>query len=236
MYNAELKPRWHTKHHGVGIMRRKGFSLIELLVVIGIIAILAAILFPMLTESRNQAYRTKCMSNMRQIATAMIAYADQNNGNTPFAWNQTNWGIWDVDTFRERIKPYLSKTKGVFLCPVKTKAPNANQKTGHYGINVYLTMNETTNTYVGFCNLTADIAIPSKTIFVSENFDGDWSAEPMANASTGGAGQFYPYHSSGTLLGGNFIWCDGHAAFMSVLTTQKLTPSGRYYYWTKQKI
>ncbi len=217
-------------------MRRKGFSLIELLVVIAIIAILAAILFPMLTAARQTAYKSKCMSNMRQIATAMMIYTDQNNGNTPFAWNESNWGIWDVDTFRERIKPYITKAKGVFICPVKTKALNANQKIGHYGINVYLTMNETTNTYRGWCNLSADVQVPSKTIFVSENYDGDWSAEPLANGGTGDAGQFYPYHSSGNFLGGNFIWCDGHAAFMSVLTTQKLTPLGRYYYWTKQKI
>ncbi|NLN90274.1 MAG: prepilin-type N-terminal cleavage/methylation domain-containing protein, partial [candidate division WS1 bacterium] len=55
-------------------MKRRGFTLIELLVVIAIIAILAAILFPVFAKARAKARQTSCLSNSRQIATAIMAY------------------------------------------------------------------------------------------------------------------------------------------------------------------
>jgi prepilin-type N-terminal cleavage/methylation domain-containing protein/prepilin-type processing-associated H-X9-DG protein len=56
------------------IKKRSGFTLIELLVVIAIIAILAAILFPVFAQAREQARKTSCTSNVKQIATAMLMY------------------------------------------------------------------------------------------------------------------------------------------------------------------
>jgi prepilin-type N-terminal cleavage/methylation domain-containing protein len=55
-------------------MRKKGFTLIELLVVIAIIAILAAILFPVFSRAREQARKTACLSNTKQIGTALQMY------------------------------------------------------------------------------------------------------------------------------------------------------------------
>src|SRR5258708_4431041 len=64
--------------------RRAAFTLIELLVVIAIIAILAAILFPVFAQARDRARMSACLSNMRQISTAIMMYAQDYDETLPY--------------------------------------------------------------------------------------------------------------------------------------------------------
>lgn len=89
--------------------RSSGFTLIELLVVIAIIAILASILFPVFARAREKARQANCSSNVRQLALAMLMYADDNDEVLPYHHTAS-------DYWYEVIRPYVKNVQ-VFACP-----------------------------------------------------------------------------------------------------------------------
>jgi len=104
---------------------KTGFTLIELLVVIAIIAILAAILFPVFAKARENARKTQCASNIRQLATAVHMYAGDYDETGPIGAYAdptvqvpSGYSVWDptqID-WRFEVHPYI-KNGQLFTCP-----------------------------------------------------------------------------------------------------------------------
>jgi len=91
---------------------RCGFTLIELLVVIAIIAILAAILFPVFARAREQARRSSCLSNLKQLGLASMMYAQDYDEVLLVAPTQGN----PMPNVVQGLLPYV-KTRQLFYCP-----------------------------------------------------------------------------------------------------------------------
>lgn len=103
--------------------RKHGFTIIELLVVIAVISILAAILFPVFARARENARRTTCLSDLKQMALGLMMYTQDYDEKYPHAqavstqlptdgyfWYPGRW-YWP-----QMIYPY-TKNSNIFFCP-----------------------------------------------------------------------------------------------------------------------
>lgn len=116
----------------------KGFTLIELLVVIAIIAILAAILFPVFGRARENARRSSCQSNLKQIGLGMLQYAqdyDEQFASTQYGptGNNEHWYSDNSNIYKwmDAIYPYV-KSEQIFDCPSSAASGTASGATRKY--------------------------------------------------------------------------------------------------------
>ncbi|HEY7091407.1 MAG TPA: prepilin-type N-terminal cleavage/methylation domain-containing protein [Tepidisphaeraceae bacterium] len=83
------------------VRRRQAFTLVELLVVIGIIAVLIAVLLPALNKAREAARTVQCMSNLRQIQTATVVWANDHQGRMPMSGGRNIYIVSPTGTYRQ---------------------------------------------------------------------------------------------------------------------------------------
>lgn len=96
--------------------KENGFTLVELLVVISVIALLLGVLVPVLSKARNSALRTVCQSNLNSIGLGFRMYLDDNAEIMPIATNMPSLELNDDPPITKFLLPYLSDPK-VFNCP-----------------------------------------------------------------------------------------------------------------------
>jgi prepilin-type N-terminal cleavage/methylation domain-containing protein/prepilin-type processing-associated H-X9-DG protein len=181
---------------------RAGFTLIELLVVIAVIAILAALLLPVLSNAKERSQRTRCASNVRQIAMASFMFADEHEDTFP---TQPEDGVLvealggHGTNFYDQLMPYVPQP-AVWICPSTKEAPGRLMS---YHMNGFLI---TTN---GFKPST--VRRPSDTLLIGESGGTRWDRAYLRPDQSGGYLYDRPQitHSGG----GNATFADGHVTW-----------------------
>lgn len=199
---------------------RRGFTLIELLVVIAIIALLAAILFPVFARARENARRSNCQSNLKQLALGIYQYAQDSDETYPLRNNDLDGNgsyTTGVDAgWAVMIEPYL-KSRQIFQCPSEKRSqptsPSATFYTDYY-INVQMVAqayNDPTNP-----RRMSSVEYPVLTVLLGDSggMNGSWSNEIsfLPDVACGSADKAY-IPKEGAMLhldGSNFAFADGH--------------------------
>ena len=214
-------------------MRRKGFTLIELLIVIAIIAILAAILFPVYARAKNKARQAHCVSNLKQIAIGVLQYCEDYDGYGPSRIDADRLYMWS-ELLGPYGLPWLNKfgaINPVWVCtssPVNSYYGLVSNRGGDYTVGGHRDWDINKCVYPADIIMVAECGIeyhPSKpgmycnTLSVTKP-KGDWSAwvyYPECAAHAGG--------NMGAYFDGHVRWnTEGWIA---------ANYADAYYYWNR---
>ena len=223
---------------------KSAFTLIELLVVIAIIAILAAILFPVFARARENARRSSCTSNLKQIGLGILQYTQDYDERYPMRvyGGAANADVREANSWRRASYPYI-KSAQVFSCPSNTRNnDDANDSTDasmatlpagsprfkrSYAINATGNVGGTTPSEYFTGNSLAAIDDSAGTVLVGE-YSGGFPYIPLRDPDSRNFNDAN-ITFQGHLGTDNFLFCDGHVKSLKVSATA--TPTNM---WTGQ--
>ena len=209
--------------HPANPSRRAAFTLVEMLIVISIIGLLAALLFPVFARVREGARTTSCSSNLRQLGLAFTQYTQDYGGRLPRAANYQAWSpghaYWvagtpgdngqglagdaspftyktgsSADVANGALFPYV-KSEGVYVCP---STQDADKKKLGYSMNCAVSMLSQTR-----------IRTPADIILLMDEGQSLNDGFFWAQSGTQPTDELTKAHNGG----GNILFCDGHVKF-----------------------
>ena len=210
-------------HHN---RKHQGFTLIELLVVIAIIAILASILFPVFARARENARRTSCSSNLKQIGLGIIQYVQDYDELYPRRTLGPGGG--NGATWANIVQPYIKSTQ-IFQCPSDSSKEISDYWMSGLPADQQFHISYLYNTDIARSS-DASIQAPSGTVSVVDggtnptgsNNPVDWLSQPKGKAflirpfigddttDTEGKGEDFAAPSARHLETANVLYADGH--------------------------
>jgi prepilin-type N-terminal cleavage/methylation domain-containing protein/prepilin-type processing-associated H-X9-DG protein len=219
--------------------RIRGFTLVELLVVIGIIAVLISLLLPALNKARESASSVQCLSNLRQMGLMVMQYENDNNNWLPASLSPgtsspyglgSRYPCWDgllrhrSDHWTEFTGTYsMVSADQVFRCPVQevgdALVPAANW-TRSYAINSLLLANK-------WVKANSVQNVPNTVLMCDERLD-KWdnpvgaTINPVTVSTSAGWAFYLPIltlHSGGI----NLLYLDGHMGVAGRTSTMRIS-------------
>lgn len=216
--------------------RTSGFSLTELIVVLGICALLAAVLFPVFNSARRKAQESACVTNLQQLSHAFSMYMMDNDGaypplvTVPFVNGTTsNDG---VSTWRDALQPYLgaqSFPACPFTAPLPVSTPLNDNRVCGYACNAYLSATIGTSQNYQMLGLQGTTLLsPALTVAVCDARAGLLGVRKPDNGRASGDVARYSLVVHGWLDliaaqvpaalrhhgGANYAFADGHAKWL----------------------
>ena len=192
---------------------KRGFTLVEILVVIAIIAILAAILFPVFGRARANARRASCQSNLKQIGIATAQYLQDHDERYMLHAHVVS-GVQVSDSWFVPLQAYI-KSEGVFQCPAM---PDDERRVfpDNDGAAIDPDSDYIINGLFVHAVHAAKIVTPAQQIFSAqrrENFDVE-DYHPWPEPENGNLPEWDNVNKTIHLEGANYLFADGHVKWL----------------------